>query len=82
MRGRLYMQEIEIGSLVIRKSHGGDILFSVDNIIEKEGEKVYILKGVNVRLQADCGLDDLELSKEQQKNSDDIIENIYNVQNS
>jgi spore coat assembly protein len=82
MRGRLYMQEIEIGSRVTRKSYGGDILFSVDNIIDQEGEKVYILKGVNVRLQADSAFDDLELSTEQQKNNDDLHENIYNQQNS
>ena len=55
------MQDIEVGSLVIRKSYGGDILFQVSEIIQKDNSKLFVLKGVNVRLQADSFEEDLEL---------------------
>ena len=55
------MQDIEVGSLVIRKSYGGDILFQVSEIIQQEDSKLFVLKGVNVRLQADSSEEDLEL---------------------
>ncbi len=55
------MQDIEVGSLVIRRSYGGDILFQVSEIIQKDNSKLFVLKGVNVRLQADSFEEDLEL---------------------
>ncbi len=55
------MQDIEVGSLVIRKSYGGDILFQVSEIIQQEESKLFVLKGVNVRLLADSSEEDLEL---------------------
>lgn len=58
------MQDIEVGSLVIRKSYGGDIIFLVSEIIETESGKLFILKGVDVRLQVDSLEDDLELYQE------------------
>ena len=59
------MQDIEVGSLVVRKSYGGDILFMVSEIIEDERGKHFILKGVDVRLQVDSFEDDLELFQEE-----------------
>ncbi len=44
------------GDLVTRKSYKNDIVFKIINITDSE----YILKGVEVRLLADCDKDDLE----------------------
>lgn len=55
------MQQIEIGNLVYRKSYEKDILFRVSDIIFEKGKKIIILKGVNVRLQADAEEDDLDI---------------------
>ncbi len=63
MRGRAIMQQIEIGSLVYRKSYQRDILFRVSDIKYINGEKIIILKGVNVRLEADAYEDDLDIKE-------------------
>jgi len=55
------MQQIEIGSLVYRKSYERDILFRVSDIIFDKGKKIIILKGVNVRLEANAEEDDLDI---------------------
>lgn len=55
------MQKIEIGSLVYRKSYEKDILFRVADIKYNNGKKTIILKGVNVRLEADAEEDDLDI---------------------
>ncbi|PYG89011.1 spore coat assembly protein [Ruminiclostridium sufflavum DSM 19573] len=55
------MQKIEIGNLVYRKSYEKDVLFRVSDIIFDDGKKIFILKGVNVRLQADAEEDDLDI---------------------
>jgi spore coat assembly protein len=55
------MQQIEIGSLVYRKSYNRDILFRVSDIVFVNGRKIIILKGVNVRLEADAEEDDLDI---------------------
>ena len=56
------MPSVEIGDLVIRKSHGGDIVFKVTDIFEDEiGEFHCVLKGMYLRLMADAPLEDLEL---------------------
>ena len=44
-----------VGDLVTRKSYNNDTLFKIISI---EGNYAYF-KGVNVRLYADCSLDDL-----------------------
>lgn len=54
------MKQIEIGSLVYRKSYERDVLFRVSDIIIDRGKKTIILKGVNVRLVADAEEDDLD----------------------
>lgn len=52
---------IQVGDLVIRKSHGGDIVFKVAEIVKDEaGTKSCVLKGLHLRLLADAPLDDLE----------------------
>lgn len=60
------MQEIEIGSLVYRKSYEKDILFRVSDIrYDSHGKKIIILKGVYVRLVADADEDDLYVKEEE-----------------
>jgi len=71
------MQQIEIGCLVYRKSYKKDVLFRVSDIIFNNGKKIIILKGVNVRLQADAYEDDLDII-EQDKNDFMKIKNTAN----
>ena len=47
----------KIGDAVTRKSYNNDIVFKIIDI----KDKMYILKGINVRLVADSTLDDLVL---------------------
>ena len=54
------MEKIKKGDIVARKSHGYDILFSVENIIKSSnGLEIAILKGITIRIVADAYLDDL-----------------------
>lgn len=56
---------MDIGSVVVRKSHGKDILFKIIDIeTDDDGEQKYILKGLNIRIEADCAEDDLEEVKD------------------
>lgn len=57
------MQQVEIGSLVYRKSYQKDVLFRVSDIRYINGKKIIILKGVNVRLIADAEEDDLYIKE-------------------
>lgn len=57
------MQQIQVGSLVYRKSYQKDILFRVSDIRCNNGKKIIILKGVNVRLIADAEEDDLDIKE-------------------
>jgi hypothetical protein len=61
LKGKNIMQEIEIGSLVYRKSYERDVLFRVSDIKNTNGKKIVILKGVDVRLIADAEEDDLDI---------------------
>lgn len=54
------MSALKEGDLVTRISHGGDILFKVERIINNEGKEIAILRGVDLRLYADAPVDDLE----------------------
>ncbi|MGL5378682.1 sporulation peptidase YabG [Clostridium sp.] len=50
-----------IGDLVVRKSYDKDITFKIIDIREDEdGNPVYILKGISIRIIADSKKDDLE----------------------
>ena len=51
------MEKIKKGDIVARKSHNLDILFSVENIINK----IAILKGITIRIVADAYIEDLVL---------------------
>jgi spore coat assembly protein len=56
------LREIKPGDIVSRKSYGEDVFFKVEEIIICEnGEKIAILKGMEMRLIADAHLEDLVL---------------------
>ena len=56
------MMEIKKGDIVGRKSYNKDILFVVEKIIKSSNTNaIAILKGLNIRIQADSDIDDLEL---------------------
>ena len=55
------MAELAVGDLVIRKKHGGDIVFKVmGRDTDDGGREVYTLRGLHLRLLADAPPDDLE----------------------
>lgn len=70
------MKEIKKGDIVVRKSHGKDILFCVRRIIKTEKRKIAILYGVVERIEADSKIDDLELIDK--KTTKEIINRIDN----
>ncbi|KJS82346.1 MAG: peptidase [Peptococcaceae bacterium BICA1-8] len=54
------MSTIKVGDIVARISHGMDILFKVEEIIEHRGKAVALLRGLDLRLYADSPVADLE----------------------
>lgn len=63
------MQEIKRGDIVSRNSYGNDIIFSVKRVIKLTNkQEIAILKGIDVRIEADAPVEDLKiLSKEEQE---------------
>lgn len=60
------MEKIRKGDIVGRKSYGKDIIFVVDRVLKSSNSnKIAILKGLNIRIQADSDLADLELIDKQ-----------------
>lgn len=59
---------MNIGDKVVRKSYGKDIIFTIIDIYEdKDGKKKYLLKGLNIRIEADSSEEDLEVSGDGEK---------------
>ena len=54
------MSTINVGDIVARISHGMDILFKVEEVIEHRGKAVALLRGLDLRLYADSPVADLE----------------------
>ena len=53
---------MKIGDLVVRKSYDKDITFKIIDIKEEpNGKKIYILKGISIRIIADSRVEDLEV---------------------
>jgi spore coat assemly protein len=52
---------LRIGDRVVRKSYDGDIVFKIIDIIDEYGVEKYILQGLNIRIEADCLENDLQL---------------------
>lgn len=55
------MDKLKKGDIVGRISYGKDILFEIKNIIKISKEKIYILKGITERIEADSPEEDLEI---------------------
>lgn len=73
------MEKIQKGDIVGRKSYHKDILFVVDRIITSSNHKtIVLLKGLNIRIQADSDIEDLELiDKNRIEESEKRIENRF-----
>lgn len=72
--------DIEVGDLVIRKSHGGDIVFKVIDIFDDETQQTHcVLKGLHLRLMADSPIDDLQrIEAEHLRNEIVRMESMHN----
>lgn len=70
------MKEIKKGDIVSRNSYGNDIFFSVKRLIRLENKKqLAILKGIDVRIEADAPLEDLQyVTKKEQKERENKLE--------
>lgn len=54
------MSDFKIGDVVGRRSYGGDIAFTISDIVGNEqGKAKYILRGLLYRIEADCTGEDL-----------------------
>ena len=71
---------VAIGDLVIRKSHGGDIVFKVTDMFEDTvGQLHCVLKGMHLRLVADAPIVDLErVGAEHLRNEILHMESVHN----
>ncbi len=52
---------MKVGDIVARRSHKQDLFFRIEQIYSVRGERIAILKGINLRLIADAPLQDLVL---------------------
>lgn len=60
------MYKVKKGDIVGRISYGKDILFRVQRIIHKSnGEKIAILKGMTIRIEADAPISDLVIIEQE-----------------
>ncbi|MPQ29986.1 sporulation peptidase YabG [Clostridium estertheticum] len=66
---------MKIGDIVVRKSYGGDITFKIKDVVIRDNKEVFLLKGINLRIEADSTSDDLQLV------SEDVIYEIDKVFN-
>lgn len=65
------MYRIKKGDIVGRISYGKDILFTVENIINRrDGKKIAILKGIILRIEADADIEDLAVIDKKQIEDD------------
>lgn len=72
------MERIKKGDIVGRKSYNKDILFVVERIIKSRNNTIVLLKGLNIRIQADSHIEDLELvDKKRIEESEKRIENRF-----
>ena len=73
------MKEIKKGDIVSRNSYGNDIIFSVKRIIKLANKKqIAILKGIDVRVEADAPIEDLQIvdKKEQRRREKELEQRI------
>ncbi|SMC72274.1 spore coat assemly protein [Sporomusa malonica] len=74
------MVDIQVGDLVVRKSHGGDIVFKVVDIFVDDSAQTHcVLKGLHLRLMADSPIDDLQrIAAEDLRNEIVRMEGMHN----
>lgn len=75
------MREIKKGDIVTRNSYGNDIVFAVKRILKLNNDtKIAILKGIDVRVEADAPIEDLKLldKEEQEKYEEELDKRINN----
>ena len=74
------MREIKKGDIVTRNSYGNDIVFSVKRVLKLNNNyKIAILKGIDVRVEADAPVEDLKLlDKEEQNRCEEELERKIN----
>ena len=74
------MREIKKGDIVTRNSYGNDIVFSVKRILKlNNNNRIAILKGIDVRVEADAPIEDLKLlNKEEQNKIEEELERKIN----
>ena len=64
------MYEIKKGNIVTRNSYGNDIYFYVKRILKLANKKsIVILKGIDVRIEADAPIEDLKLVTKEEYNN-------------
>ncbi len=75
------MREIKKGDIVSRNSYKNDIMFEVKRILKLVNErKIAILKGIDVRVEADAPVEDLQIiSKEEQVRREKEFEKRINI---
>lgn len=62
------MREIKKGDIVSRNSYKNDIMFEIKRILKLSGgNKIAILKGIDVRVEADAPIDDLQIISREEK---------------
>ena len=71
------MRKIKKGDIVTRNSYNHDIVFKVDKIIKMTNNyKVAILKGIDIRIEADAQIQDLKLlNKQEEKEIETLLRN-------
>lgn len=74
------MREIKKGDIVSRNSYGNDIIFYVKRVLKLSNQqKIAILKGINVRVEADAPIQDLKIvTKEEQTKCEKELVNKIN----
>jgi len=75
------MNGLKVGDIVVRKTYGNDVYFKIADIITKDGGKrVYILKGLFYRIEADSDGEDL-VKQDTRKASVDIERYVRGAKN-
>ena len=74
------MREIKKGDIVSRNSYKNDIMFEVKKILKLvDDRKIAILRGIDVRVEADAPIEDLKLvSKEERIRRENYKSNCKN----
>lgn len=64
---------MEIGDIVVRKSYNHDVTFKIIDIVNNDGKKIYLLKGIKLRILADSPEEDLERAQDNYLSENEIL---------